>query len=165
MPSSAADLFNSGLNLLTEHKQHQHDLHGWFLFQEIKMNRSLEMRREGLDPDAPEHAGELLCRCVESLPLTLPEGSVLAGTQDDAFSPSYALINPAFQMESFRGYCDPTAIYADIAPSEEFPEERIRRVRDFFQASSFVKHLNAIYRDFANWTEEAVFSWSRSPVT
>ena len=63
MPSSAADLFNSGLNLLTEHKQHQHDLHGWFLFQEIKMNRSLEMRREGLDPDAPEHAGELLCRC------------------------------------------------------------------------------------------------------
>lgn len=157
MPSSAADLFNSGLNLLTEHKQHQHDLHGWFLFQEIKMNRSLEMRREGLDPDAPEHAGELLCRCVESLPLTLPEGSVLAGTQDDAFSPSYALINPAFQVESFRGYCDPTAIYADIAPSEEFPEERIRRVRDFFQASSFVKHLNAIYRDFANWTEEAVF--------
>ena len=157
MPSSAADLFNSGLNLLTEHKQHQHDLHGWFLFQEIKMNRSLEMRREGLDPDAPEHAGELLCRCVESLPLTLPEGSVLAGTQDDAFSPSYALINPAFQVESFRGYCDPTAIYADIAPSEEFPEERIRRVRDFFQASSFVKSLNAIYRDFANWTEEAVF--------
>ena len=121
------------------------------------MNRSLEMRREGLDPDAPEHAGELLCRCVESLPLTLPEGSVLAGTQDDAFSPSYALINPAFQVESFRGYCDPTAIYADIAPSEEFPEERIRRVRDFFQASPFVKSLNAIYRDFANWTEEAVF--------
>ena len=59
MPSSAADLFNSGLNLLTEHKQHQHDLHGWFLFQEIKMNRSLEMRREGLDPDAPEHAGDI----------------------------------------------------------------------------------------------------------
>ncbi len=154
---SAAELFNSGLKLLTEKKQQQKDLRGWFVFQEIKMMQSEAMRSEGVDPSAPEHSGELLCRCVERMPLEIPEGSVLAGTQDDAFSPSYALINPAFRVESFCGYCDPTAIYADISPTEEFPEERINRVRDYCSRSAFVKRLNGIYQTFAPMTEEAVF--------
>lgn len=154
---SSAELYNSGLERLADTKLRQKDVRGWFVYQEIKMIQREAMRGEGLDPDAAENAGELLCRCVERLPLTIPAGSALAGTQDDAFSPSYALINPSFRVESFAGYCDPVAIYADIAPSEEFPAERIERVRDYYSRTPYVKRLNDIYGETSLLTGEVVF--------
>ena len=59
------------------------DLRGWFVFQEIKMMQSEAMRSEGVDPSAPEHSGELLCRCVERMPLEIPEGLGLVKELDE----------------------------------------------------------------------------------
>ena len=128
-----AELFNEGLEQLFAAKLRQKQLTGWFEYQEIRMREREAMRAAGRDPDEARHAGELLCRCVERMPLSIPAGSVFAGTQDDAFSPSYALINPGFQVESFAGYCDPVAIYADIEPSEAIPAERIEAVRNYYR--------------------------------
>ena len=89
--------------------------------------------------------------------LTIPPGSVFAGTQDDAFSPSYALINPSFEVESFAGYCDPVAIYSDIEPSAAIPKERIEAVRDYYRGTPHVKRLTAIYEKTATLTDEVTF--------
>ena len=89
--------------------------------------------------------------------LSIPEGSVIAGTQDDAFSPSYALINPAFKVETFAGYCDPVAIYDDLEPDEEFPRERIERVRGYYAQTPYVKALKSVYAETGKLTEEVVF--------
>jgi pyruvate-formate lyase len=71
---------------------------------------------------------ETLIRCVEAMPLSIPEGTAIAGSMDAAFSPSYALINPTFKIESFAGYCDPVAVYDDISPEGEITRERIDAV-------------------------------------
>ena len=111
-------LFNDGLQKLLSAKKNQLVLHSFFEYQELKKQIRETMRAEGLDPDAKENAGKLLIRCVSEMKLTIPVGSIIAGTQDDAFSPSYALINPAFTVESFAGYCDPVAIYNDVETDE-----------------------------------------------
>ena len=125
-------LFNAGLEQLFAAKLQQKQLTGWFEYQELRMQEREAMRAAGHDPDDARYAGELLCRCVKKMNLTIPPGSVFAGTQDDAFSPSYALINPSFEVESFAGYCDPVAIYSDIEPSAAIPKERIEAVRDYY---------------------------------
>lgn len=66
-----------------------------------------------------------LARIAEELPLSIEEDAIFAGTQRDAFARSYALITPTFRVESFGGYCDPTAVYNDIEPSAE--HDRTRR--------------------------------------
>ena len=152
-----AELFNAGLEQLFAAKLRQKQLTGWFEYQEIRMREREAMRSAGRDPDEARHAGELLCRCVERMPLSIPAGSVFAGTQDDAFSPSYALINPGFQVESFAGYCDPVAIYADIEPSEAIPAERIEAVRNYYRETPYVKRLTAIYEKTAALTDEVTF--------
>ena len=152
-----AELFNAGLEQLFAAKLRQKQLTGWFEYQEIRMREREAMRAAGRDPDEARHAGELLCRCVERMPLSIPAGSVFAGTQDDAFSPSYALINPSFQVESFAGYCDPVAIYADIEPSEAIPAERIEAVRNYYRETPYVKRLTAIYEKTAALTDEVTF--------
>ena len=99
------EIFSEGIEKLLKWKFAQKRMTGWFEYQELKMN----IRVNYTDPDAPENQPEILCECVRQMKLSIPEGSVIAGTQDDAFSPSYALINPAFQIETFAGYCDPVA--------------------------------------------------------
>ena len=86
-------------------------------------------------------AAGALCDIAEMLPLELTENHVFAGTQDDAFARSYALINPSFKVEEFNGYCDPTAVFGDIEPNEEFPKERIEAVREKSNASQYVACL------------------------
>ena len=105
-----SDIFSKGIQQLLEYKFSQQRMTGWFEFQEIKM----QVRQEFADPDAEEVQSAILCRCIERMRLSIPPGSVIAGTQDDAFSPSYALINPAFRVETFAGYCDPVAIYVTL---------------------------------------------------
>ncbi len=150
-------LFDQGLEMLLSNKKQQKVLHSFFEYQDLKRREREAMREQGIDPDLPENAGELLCRCVEKMALTIPAGSVFAGTQDDAFSPSYALINPAFTVESFAGYCDPVAIYNDIEPAGDVTADRIDTVRDYYRQTPYVKELTAIYEKTENYTSEVAF--------
>ena len=150
-------LFDQGLEILLANKKKQRVLHSFFEYQDLKRREREAMRQEGLDPDAAENSGKLLCRCVEKMTLTIPPGSVFAGTQDDAFSPSYALINPAFTVESFAGYCDPVAIYNDIEPGGSVTLERIDAVRNYYRRTPYVKELTAIYEKTENYTSEVAF--------
>ncbi|MBQ6352857.1 MAG: pyruvate formate lyase family protein, partial [Lentisphaeria bacterium] len=155
--SEYTEIWRAGLDRLIEFKRSQRKMTGWFVAQENKMFVREEMRAAGKDPDAAENQAELLCECVRRLPLSIPRGSVIAGTQDDAFSPSYALINPAFQVETFAGYCDPVAVYNDIEPDDEFPAERIARVRNYFAGTPFVRALNEVYAKGGAAIREVVY--------
>ena len=66
---------------------------------------------------------------MEKLPIELSEHAILAGTQRDAFAASYALINPAFRVETFRGYCDPLEVYDYATPHADVTQERIAAMR------------------------------------
>ncbi len=151
------EIFSEGIEILLKTKRGQKKMTGWFLWQEIKMNVRKEFHARGEDPDAPGNQSEILCECLKRLPLSIPRGSALAGTQDDAFSPSYALINPAFRVETFAGYCDPVAIYDDIQPDAEFSAERIERVREYYSGTRYVNELKAVYEKAGPRTEEVAF--------
>lgn len=144
-----SEIFQEGIEILLKHKFAATRMTGWFEFQELKMQQQLA------DPAAD--AATILCRCVAKMKLTIPPGSVIAGTQDDAFSPSYALINPAFQVETFAGYCDPVAIYDDLEPDAEFPRERIEAVRQYYGSTAFAQALKAVYARTGKLTEEVAF--------
>ena len=151
------NIFLTGLNKLLDAKSKQVKLTGWFVYQELKMSVREEFASRGLDPDAAVNQPAILLECLKKMPLSIPEGSALAGTQDDAFSPSYALINPAFRVETFAGYCDPLAVYDDISPDEEFSTERIARVRNYYAGTKYVRQLKEVYKDSGALTEEVAF--------
>lgn len=126
---------------------------GWFLAREIVYNKQPELL--GLSKEM--RAAKELEAIVSELPLTLSEHAIFAGSQSDAFARSYALINPSFRVETFSGYCDPTAVYDDIEPNEEFTPERIDRIRSFAKNSEYVRALSAVYEQYENYTEEVAF--------
>ncbi|MDO4273514.1 MAG: pyruvate formate lyase family protein [Eubacteriales bacterium] len=128
-------------------------LEGWFLAREIAMNCDEIYKNE---PDSIRIAKTQL-EVVKRLPLTLGSYHVFAGTQDDAFARSYALINPAFQVSSFTGYCDPTAVFGDIDPIGDITEERIAHVKEYYTKNEFAKVLTAAYAPAEKYTKEAVF--------
>ena len=128
-------------------------LDGWFLMRESYMkNDSLT---EGMSESY--RAAFLLKKAVETLPLSVSSHAVFAGTQRDAFARSYALINPSFRVETFSGYCDPTAVYGDIDSDETFPSERISTVRDFDSRSPYVRELTETYAKAENHTSEVIY--------
>lgn len=129
------------VDCLRRAKRDQQRCVDWFLTQEIRMEERSTLAAEGVDPHTPQARAELLVRTCARLPLSLLPGQAIAGTQDGAFSPSYALINPAFTVESFAGYCDPTAIYNDLEPDAEFTPERIARVRAYWESTPYVRAL------------------------
>ncbi|MHB9138433.1 MAG: pyruvate formate lyase family protein [Victivallaceae bacterium] len=149
--------FDEGLKKILEYKYSQNVFKGWFLYQEIKMEVREELVSRGLNPDAAENQAEILNLCVERMPLSIPEGSFIAGTQDDAFSPSYALINPSFKVETFAGYCDPVAVYNDILPDDEISAERITKVRNYYASTIYAKALGEIYKGTGLITKEVAF--------
>ncbi len=128
-------------------------LDGWFLTREIVCNKAEELK--GLSKEM--RAAKELEAIVKELPLSISDYAIFAGSQSDAFARSYALINPAFQVETFSGYCDPTAVYGDIEPNAEFTKERIERVREFSKNTAYVKRLTAMYDRFESYTEEVAF--------
>ena len=128
-------------------------LDGWFLAREIVCDRQAEFA--GMGPEM--RAACELRAILRELPLTVSRYSIFAGSQSDAFARSYALINPSFQVETFSGYCDPIAIYDDIEPNDEFPRERIDRVKHFAEQSAYVKALNAVYDQYGDYTAEVAF--------
>ena len=128
-------------------------LDGWFIAREIVCNHSTELK------DFPKElrAANELKYIISEIPLSISEHNIFAGTQRDAFARSYALINPAFEVETFSGYCDPTAIYDDIEPNEQFTAERIERVKKFTKNTEFVKQLTKVYDEYEQYTKEVVF--------
>ena len=126
---------------------------GWFLSREIVCNKQDEFKSLSKEMRAAKELEAILTE----LPLTISDNAVFAGSQSDAFARSYALINPTFKVETFSGYCDPTAVYNDIEPNEEFTVERINRVREFAKNSEYVKKLSAVYSEYENYTEEVAF--------
>lgn len=128
-------------------------LEGWFLAREIAME--CDAKYAG-DVDCVRIAKTLL-EVVKRIPLTLGDYHVFAGTQDDAFARSYALINPAFTVKSFAGYCDPVAVFGDIDPIGDITAERIARVKDYYSKNDFARALTAAYAPVEKLTGEAVF--------
>lgn len=128
-------------------------LDGWFLIKEIQMNN------EALVADShPEVASaRLLEKVTERLPLHLSTHSIFAGTQNDAFAKTYALINPAFTIETFEGYCDPLAVFNDIVPNEVFTPERINKVKAYYAETPFVKELKEVYSKTGDETKEVAY--------
>ncbi len=128
-------------------------LEGWFLAREIAMACDQTYK-----DDAPcIRIARTLKDVVTRIPLTLGDYHVFAGTQDDAFARSYALINPAFTVKSFAGYCDPVAVFGDIEPIGDITAERIARVRDYYSKNDFARALTAAYAPVEKLTGEAVF--------
>lgn len=128
-------------------------LDGWFLAKETER----KWEEEYADKSPEVKKAYLLTHVLKEIPLYLSENTVFVGSQSDAFAKSYALINPSFKVEGFSGYCDPTAIYNDIEPNEEFPEERIEAMRSYTEKTPMVSMLNDTYAKAENYTKEVIF--------
>ena len=128
-------------------------LDGWFLTQETW--RDTEAKVSGMD--AENAKARLLVESLKVLPLSVSDNAVFCGTQRDAFARTYALINPAFKVESFSGYCDPTAVYGDIEPNEEFSVTRIAKMRQFAERSPLAVQLRDAYAKAEPWMKEVAF--------
>lgn len=139
-------------DLFAEERADKKVLNGWFLAQEIATDVAARS-----SSDLETLAAEKLEAIVEALPLEISDHAVFAGTQRDAFAASYALINPAFTVESFRGYCDPLEVYDYATPTEEIPQERINAQRQRASDSEYVRQLSRVYADCAQETEEVAF--------
>ena len=128
-------------------------LTGWFLAREIAM----ECDEKFKDDSDSVRIGKTLVEVVKNIPLTLGDYHVFAGTQDDSFARSYALINPAFTVDSFSGYCDPAAVFNDIDPIGDITAERINHVRKYYEKNDYAKALKKAYAPAEKYTKEAVF--------
>jgi choline trimethylamine-lyase len=128
-------------------------LDGWFFAREAAAKASKSFK---------EHPKQLIAAfelraIIDELPLSVSENAIFAGTQRDSFARSYALINPAFEVETFSGYCDPTAVFNDIEPNKEITAERIEALRNYTKQSDYVKSLSAVYEQYTNYTAEVAF--------
>lgn len=128
-------------------------LDGWFRIKEYRRDTDETFK----ELPAELKAAEQLKYICGKLPLSLSPYSFFAGTQRDAFAKTYALINPAFKVETFSGYCDPTAVYDDIEPDEEFTAERIGAMREYDKKTPFVSSLNAAYDKYTEYMGEVAF--------
>lgn len=151
------NIYQDGVEKLRRYKQNQKVVNTWFYVQEHKKHIIETMWNEGKTVESPAGQAEVLCRLAEVIPVELPPGSVFAGTQDVAFSPSYALINPAFKVETFEGYCDPCAMYNDVVITPDLTQERVDAVRKFFESDGYTKELYAHYKKFLTETCEVAF--------
>ncbi len=139
--------------LLFKEERAINHLEGWFIIKETE--QKFDEKYSDLPP--MRKAAEKFREAVKVLPLSISDYGVFAGTQRDAFARSYALINPTFKVETFAGYCDPTAVYNDIDPTEEFTEERINALRELDKQSDYVKALSEVYKSCENLTGEVAF--------
>lgn len=128
-------------------------LDGWFIAKE----KELELSEKYADKKEEIKKALILRDIAETLPLHLTDSQIFAGTQDDAFARSYALINPAFKVEEFSGYCDPTAVFSDIEPNDEFTAERINAAREKFSKTEYSEKLKAVYGENECYTKEVIF--------
>ncbi len=128
-------------------------LKGWFLAKEIQMNCGELWKQEA----ESIRTAKTLVAMAEQLPLEISDYNLFAGTQNDAFARSYALINPTFEVETFAGYCDPLAVFGDIEPNDDITKERIEKVKAFHGQSDYVSDLKKAYKIAGKQAEEVVF--------
>ncbi len=140
-------------NLLFKEERAINHLEGWFIIKETE--QKYDEKYSALPP--MRKAAEKFREAIRVLPLSISDYAIFAGTQRDAFARSYALINPAFKVETFAGYCDPTAVYDDIDPTEEFTKERINTLRELDKKTDYVKSLSEVYEACENLTGEVAF--------
>ncbi len=138
--------------LFDEERKTKKILNGWFLSRELAADAT-EGRQLGLE----EKAVTELEAVIQGLPLEISDYAIFAGTQRDAFAASYALINPAFEVESFKGYCDVLEVYDYAQPDGEITRERIAKMRARAAESDYAKSLAKVYADCSQYTEEVVY--------
>ncbi|MBR5441795.1 MAG: hypothetical protein IKV44_02470 [Clostridia bacterium] len=148
-PQKATEMANE---LFKEERAINH-LEGWFIVKETE--QKYEAEYSNLPPMLK--AAEKFRQAIKALPLSISDNAVFAGTQRDAFARSYALINPTFRVETFAGYCDPTAVYNDIDATEEFPQERIDALRNIDKETPYVKSLSEVYKSCEKHTGEVAY--------
>ena len=139
--------------LLFKEERAINHLEGWFIVKETE--QKADEKYSDLAPT--RRAAEKFREAVKVLPLSISDNAIFAGTQRDAFARSYALINPSFRVETFAGYCDPTAVYDDITPTEEFTKERIDTLRELDKKTDYVKTLSEVYEKCETLTGEVAF--------
>ena len=151
--TNAATLTEKAKKLYQEERESHKVLNGWFLSREIAADAG-----EATAETHPElRAVVELEAIIEKLPLEISEHAILAGSQRDAFAASYALINPAFRVETFRGYCDPLEVYDYATPTDEVSAERIATMRWRYAKTPYVKALNQVYGAYGEYTDEVAF--------
>lgn len=134
-------------------------LDGWFIIQELRMQTLQAWERDGVSLSPALRQARLLEVVCRELPLTIRAGEIFAGTQADAFARTYALINPAFRVETFAGYCDPTAVFDDITPdpARGLTQQRIDHVRAFWAQHEYAQALGRVYAETGVETGEVVY--------
>ncbi len=128
-------------------------LDGWFIAKEAELNLQEKYKNEFEEVKKAYILREL----VDIVPLWIDDNQIFAGTQDDAFARSYALINPSFKVEGFSGYCDPAAVFGDIEPNEEFTAERIEKTKAEFSKTNYAVKLGETYAKCENSTKEVIY--------
>ncbi len=128
-------------------------LDGWFIAKEAELNLQEKYNNESEEVKK----ASILLDLVNIVPLYLDDNQIFAGTQDDAFARSYALINPSFKVEGFSGYCDPAAVFGDIEPNEEFTAERIASAKAEFSKTEYAVKLGETYAKCENSTKEVIY--------
>lgn len=128
-------------------------LDGWFIAKEAELNLQEKYKNE-----SEEVKKSLILRdLVDIVPLWIDDNQIFAGTQDDGFARSYALINPSFKVEGFSGYCDPAAVFGDIEPNDEFTAERIEKAKTEFSKTEYAVKLGETYAKCENSTKEVIY--------
>ncbi len=128
-------------------------LEGWFLAKEIQRECDEKFKDEA---DCIRIA-KTQVEVMKEIPLSIGDYHVFAGTQDDSFARSYALINPAFTVDSFSGYCDPVAVFGDIEPIGDITQERIDALREYNNRTPYADALRKAYDIAGDSTSEAIF--------
>ena len=128
-------------------------LDGWFIAKE----KELELSKVYEGENEEVKKALILRDIIKTIPLYLSDYQLFAGTQDDAFARSYALINPSFKVEEFSGYCDPAAVFGDIVPNDEFNAERISKARAEFAKTEYAVKLGEVYGANECYTKEVIF--------
>ncbi len=128
-------------------------LDGWFIAKEAELN----LQEKYKDECEEVKKAYILRELVDIVPLWIDDNQIFAGTQDDAFARSYALINPSFKVEGFSGYCDPAAVFGDIEPNEEFNAERIEKAKSKFSKTDYAVKLGETYAKCENSTKEVIY--------
>ena len=128
-------------------------LDGWFIAKE----KELELAKVYENENEEVKKALILRDIIKTIPLYISDYQLFAGTQDDAFARSYALINPSFKVEEFSGYCDPAAVFGDIEPNDEFNAERIAKARNEFANANTLSN-SAKFMAQMNATQKRLFS-------
>lgn len=138
---------------LFKHERAKMRLDGWFIAKEKECELSPEL--EGENEEVKKAL--ILKEILKTIPLDIDDNQIFAGTQDDSFARSYALINPSFKVEEFCGYCDPAAVFGDIEPNDEFTAERINSTKEKFLKTEYAEKLSAVYGECEDYTKEVIY--------